>query len=107
MSYGSVRLFWFSMEKFRGGKPENFGDILSKYIVENVSGKKVVWRNPREINRIKRPFTTTYFAVGSILQFATNYCTIWGSGLIDACSEAPEKANYVAVRDSDSLRIRG
>jgi pyruvyltransferase len=102
MSFGSVKLFWFSMDKFRGGKPENFGDILSKYIVANVSGKQVVWQNPCEINRIKRPFTTTYFAVGSILQFATNHCTIWGSGLIDADSEAPEKARYVAVRGPET-----
>ena len=105
MSFGSIKLFWFSMEKFRGGKPENFGDILSKYIVEKVSGKKVVWQNPHEINRIKRAFTTTYLAIGSILQFATNYCTIWGSGLIDSNSEAPDKANYIAVRGPETARI--
>ena len=92
------------MEKFRGGKPENFGDILSKHVVEKVSGKKVVWQNPHEINRIKRVFTTTHLAIGSILQFATNYCTIWGSGLIGSNSEAPEKADYIAVRGPETAR---
>lgn len=98
------------MNKFRGGKPENFGDILSRYIVEKVSGRRVVYQNPREVNRLMRRFSTTYFAIGSILQFATDHCTIWGSGLIDATSEVPIKAAYAAVRGPETaknLRERG
>ncbi len=104
MSIRSVKLFWFSKERLQRGSIENFGDVLSKYIVEKVSNKDVVWQNPRELNWLESIFKTTYFAIGSILHFATNTCTIWGSGLIDSTSEAPN-ANYLAVRGPETARI--
>ncbi len=104
MSSNCIRLFWFSKERLQGGSFENFGDVLSRFIVEKVSSKDVVWQNPRELNWFESIFKTTYFAIGSILHFATDNCTIWGSGLIDSKSEAP-KAKYLSVRGPETARV--
>jgi hypothetical protein len=99
-----IKLFWFSKKNLYNIDVENFGDMLSKYIVEKISNRSVVWQDPRKCNFIERYFSTTYFAIGSILHFATKNCTIWGSGLIDSKSFAPN-AKYLAVRGKYSYEI--
>ncbi len=100
----NVKLFWFSKKRLQSADIENFGDILSKDLAEKISGKKVVWQNPKDLNWFESIFTTTNFAIGSILHFATDRCTIWGSGLIDSNSDAPN-ANYLAVRGPETAKI--
>jgi hypothetical protein len=89
----NINLFWYSIYKFRknpkilskhfvrkllGIEKENYGDLLSKYLVEKISKKKTKWYNPQEINPEKN-----YMAIGSILNYANEKSYIWGSGIID------------------------
>ncbi|PKD21200.1 exosortase [Salegentibacter salinarum] len=75
---------------------ENYGDLLSKYLVEKISGKPVKFVQPK-----KQPWykmnKTNFLAVGSILHHATKHSIIWGSGIIDHEQEIAE-ANFRAVR---------
>lgn len=98
-----INLFWFSKKKLYNIDIENFGDTLSKYIVEKLSNKQVIWQDPNNVNFFESFFTTTHLAIGSILHFGTRKCIIWGSGLIDSKSYAPD-ANYLAVRGKYTFR---
>jgi hypothetical protein len=78
------------------GPRENCGDYLSKFLVEAISGKRVKWKDPKQIKWYKPP-NKVYFAIGSILELATSRCVIWGSGMIKKDS-AIAPANFRAVR---------
>lgn len=78
-----LQLYWWA------GKP-NFGDILSKHVVEYISKRPVIWSNPSECD---------LFAVGSILRNVrrahASPCDgrmpwVWGSG-----SMGPHRADFV------------
>jgi pyruvyltransferase len=74
-------------------KLNNFGDILSPIILENISGKKV--------NRIRSSYFNKkhYLGIGSILDRATNHSVVWGSGFISEKSTFISKPNKIlAVR---------
>ena len=92
----SIPLFYWSEIKFAGRSKENYGDLLSKYIVEKISGGQVKWVQPK-----KQPWytfnKTNYLAIGSIIHHATRNSIIWGSGLIDEQLRI-ERANFKAVR---------
>ena len=92
-----INLFWFSRHYLKRDDVINFGDELSKFIVENVSGKKVKWINPLKQSFFQRNFVKNYLAVGSILHFGAKNSHFWGSGLIDTKINAPN-AKYYAVR---------
>ncbi len=91
-----IPLFWWSEKKFILKDRENYGDLLSKYLVEKISGKEVKWVHPR-----KQPWykldKTNYLAAGSILHHATKNSIVWGSGIIDRKQVIPD-ACYKAVR---------
>ncbi|MDD4376476.1 MAG: polysaccharide pyruvyl transferase family protein [Clostridia bacterium] len=84
---------------------KNFGDDLNPILINKITGKKVIWKNPASQNFISRQFNTINFAIGSILHFAKNNCNIWGSGLIDSKSNFPLKAKYYALRGPNTYRI--
>ena len=46
MNRNNINVFWWSSIKFENKQQENFGDILSKYLVEKISNKNVIWRHP-------------------------------------------------------------
>jgi pyruvyltransferase len=100
-----IRLFWYSPYRLSGRGKENFGDVLSKYIVEKVSGKSVVWQKPNGQKKLLNYFNKVYLAIGSILHFSTNNCVIWGSGLIESKSKAAKSATYCAVRGPLTAKI--
>ena len=52
---------------------ENFGDLLSKELVEKISGRPVRWRGYDVPNIL--------FGIGSILKKTSGPATIWGSGI--------------------------
>lgn len=93
MNKEEIPLFWYSLYKFReppkvfsthfirklfDKEKENYGDLLSKYLVEKISGKRTLWYKPNGPN-LKR----NYLAIGSILNYADNKSNVWGSGIID------------------------
>ena len=91
-----IPLFYWSSKRFEGRPKENYGDILSKYLVEKITGRPVKWIHPK-----KQPWyqidKTHYLAVGSILAQATKNSIVWGSGIIDQ-SHKIASADFRAVR---------
>jgi len=91
-----IPLFYWSSKVFEHKAHENYGDILSKYIVEKVSGKDVQFFNAPK-NR-KKIFKKKYLmAIGSILSYAQKSAVVWGSGIISK-EDHFAKATFCAVR---------
>ena len=91
-----IPLFWWSERKFIFKEKENYGDLLSKYLVEKISGQPVKFVHPK-----KQPWyrwsKRNYLAIGSIIHHATKDSVVWGSGIIDRKQQiAP--ADFRAVR---------
>lgn len=79
-----------------GKQQENYGDLLSKYLVEKISGKRVRWVQPKKIPWFSLP-KLNYLGVGSIIHHATKRSIVWGSGIIDQKQEIASAA-FRAVR---------
>ena len=82
----SIKLFWWNGDN-------NFGDELSKFLIRKISNKKVEWV-PNYYNK------NHYFSIGSILDNAGKYSTIWGSGFI-------KKTSYCKDTPKSILAVRG
>ena len=91
-----IPLFYWSEIKFIFREKENYGDLLSKYLVEKTSGKTVKFVQPK-----KQPWykwdKTNFLSIGSILHHADKNSIVWGSGIIDHEHEIAE-ADFRAVR---------
>ena len=92
----NIRLFWWSEIELMGKSKENFGDLLGKYLVEKISGKKVVWVHPKKWH-LQDLFSPIYVTIGSILAHVNSKCIVWGSGVILKDAKI-EKAKFLAVR---------
>ncbi|AUC78008.1 polysaccharide pyruvyl transferase family protein [Nonlabens sp. MB-3u-79] len=91
-----IRLYWWS-EIFIQKKPrENYGDLLGKYLVEQLSGKKAVWVKAPKFN-VLNYFQPLYVTIGSVLAHINTYCIVWGSGINDK-KEQVAAATFLAVR---------
>lgn len=92
----TIPLFYWSERKFIFKDKENYGDFLSKYLVEKMTGMKVKWVHPK-----KQPWyklnKTNYLGAGSIIHHATKDSVVWGSGIIDR-KQPVVNANFRAVR---------
>lgn len=103
MSNKAIPLFYWSEIKFIFKKKENYGDLLSKYLVEKISGKEVKWVHPK-----KQPFyrldKTNYVTIGSIIHHTSRNSIVWGSGIIDK-QQRIEEADYRAVRGPQTRRF--
>ena len=84
----NTRFWWFPR---KSGK-ENFGDVLTPYLTEKISGKKAVFTH---INHPLKP--PTHFIIGSILARVRPHCIVWGSGILQS-KEQVAKADFRAVR---------
>lgn len=92
----SIPLFWWSEVRFSHKSKENYGDLLSKYLVEKVSKKGVKWVHPKKQPWYKRS-KKHFIAIGSILHHASKQSIVWGGGIID--KEHPiAHATFTAVR---------
>ncbi|MCH2489675.1 MAG: polysaccharide pyruvyl transferase family protein [Flavobacteriales bacterium] len=95
-----IRLFYWSSVLFENKVAENYGDLLSKYIVEKVSGRKVEFYNaPKKRKALFKP--RYLMAIGSIMSYASERAVVWGSGIItknDRC----KNATFAAVRGPKS-----
>lgn len=99
-SKDNIYVFWWSSVRFENKSQENFGDILSKYLVEKISGKQVVWRHPKKQkwHLFKKPI---YFTTGSILAHVDSKSVVWGSGIISKLDQVA-KATFLAVRGPET-----
>lgn len=91
-----IKLFYWSSKYFENKPQENFGDVLSRYIVEHIAGIPTRFYNlPKKKKRWVKP--KYLMAIGSILNYATKKAVVWGSGIISK-QDTFEKATFVAVR---------
>tara|TARA_B100000929_G_C15420273_1_gene391112 strand:+ start:119 stop:928 length:810 start_codon:yes stop_codon:yes gene_type:complete len=93
----TIPLFWWDERKFLHKERENYGDMLSRYLVQKISGKNVKFVHPKKqkwFKRDKKHFVT----IGSILQHATRHSIVWGSGIISK--------EYV-IAEADFRAVRG
>lgn len=90
------RLFWFSEVRLMHKSKENYGDLIGKYLVEKISGKKVCFANPNKFSlfNLIKPI---YMTAGSILAYANLKCIVWGSGIIQKDQQV-QPADFRAVR---------
>ncbi|MBN9285834.1 MULTISPECIES: polysaccharide pyruvyl transferase family protein [unclassified Flavobacterium] len=92
----NIRLFWWSEIQLANKKKENYGDLVGKYLVEKISGKKVIWIHPKK-RPVLETFRTIYFTAGSILAQVNGKCIVWGSGIVSKEYKI-KKAVFLAVR---------
>lgn len=97
-----ISLFWWSEKRLMKKEKENYGDLISKYIVEKLSGKNVEWVHPKK-QGIFNFNQKHYLAVGSILQHATRHSIVWGSGIVDR-EKKIANAQFLAVRGPETMR---
>lgn len=90
----AIRLYWWHENRSSG--LENYGDVLSQYLVEKISKQKVI--------AIKHPakgwhkyFFKHYVTIGSIISAVTKNSIVWGSGIIKK-TETIRDAKFTAVR---------
>ncbi|MFC8598557.1 polysaccharide pyruvyl transferase family protein [Isoptericola sp. NPDC057191] len=69
----------------------NFGDLLSPWLVEKMTGREVVVANRKKLH---------YVVIGSIINQATSKSIVWGSGTYgtEGKAEVSPLAHYTAVR---------
>ncbi len=100
---GSKISLFYWVSKKHGDNKQNYGDLLSKFIVEQISGRKVKWVNPQKksfFGRNKR----NYLAIGSIINHANESSVVWGSGIIDFEQKVAE-ADFRAVRGPQTRKF--
>jgi hypothetical protein len=90
----SIYLYWFSLK--RTDNKENFGDLLSHYIVKNLTDKNIKYVKHPSMRRYKY-FLKHYLTIGSILEVANEKSIVWGSGIIRK-NDFIKKAKFLAVR---------
>lgn len=72
-----------------GPAPGNFGDILNKWLVEQISGKDV---------EVAKPGRGVYACIGSIIKFTVADMRVWGTGAMRMTDQCSAAAKYFAVR---------
>lgn len=98
-----IRLFWWDERRFLHKKKENYGDMLSRYLVSKISDRPVRFVHPKKqswLNRNKKHFA----AIGSILAHVTKNSVVWGSGIIDRKHDV-EEADFRAVRGPETRKF--
>ncbi|WP_423818449.1 polysaccharide pyruvyl transferase family protein [Salinimicrobium sp. TIG7-5_MAKvit] len=95
-NYKKIPLFYWSERRFIFREKENYGDLLSKYLVEKISGKETRFVHPKKQAWYKTK-KANLLAIGSIIHHASKDSVVWGSGIIDHEQEL-KKADFRAVR---------
>lgn len=96
MFKNTIRLFWWNEKIIQGKSKENYGDVLGKFLVEKISGKKVVFAWPKKFSFLDF-FSPIYVTIGSILANVNHKCIVWGSGIINREIKI-KNAKFLAVR---------
>jgi len=92
----NLYLFWYSNIVLENMEYDNFGDLLSKYIIEKISKKNVKWILPKK--GILSLFQRKHFiAIGSVVRVSNRNSVVWGSGIIHK-NEVIAAGEFVAVR---------
>lgn len=88
------KVFWWSVVDRFGFEKENFGDIVTPYLVEKMTGRKPVLFSPR--SQFAKYFRHAVMT-GSIISQSRKNSLVWGSGIIKS-NESIEGGVFLAVR---------
>jgi hypothetical protein len=83
-----------------GKSHENYGDVLGCYLVEKISGKRVLFSHPKKWS-VRDYVQPIYVTAGSILAHVNRKCVVWGSGVINA-NQKVRPAQFLAVRGPET-----
>ncbi|SFD25431.1 hypothetical protein SAMN04489722_106236 [Algibacter lectus] len=72
-----VRLHWW--KEFRKDGLQNYGDLMSKYLVQKLSKKIVFTTRDKSNTYIKKIIKPYYIVIGSIIGAANKNAIVWGS----------------------------
>jgi hypothetical protein len=92
------KVFWWTFQdfhKYREENKENFGDIITPYLVEKLTGRVPILFDP---NFILAKYIKHSIMVGSILEISNPNTIVWGTGIVD------EKG---IIRGGDFKAVRG
>lgn len=93
-----ILLFYWSSKEFENKPKENYGDLLSIYIVAQVSGCAVQFYNAPKAQKSWFVRQRRYLiAIGSIMTYTQPKAQVWGSGIISRDSVF-SNAHFMAVR---------
>ena len=96
----SIPLFWWSSKQLYKSSLENYGDLMSKYLVEKIAENKTHWVQPKKIKWYQFN-KTNYAVIGSILEHVTKHSIVWGSGIIQKTAQVAN-ATFLAVRGPET-----
>jgi pyruvyltransferase len=88
------KVYWWSMRYEKKSNLENFGDFLTPYIVEKLTGKQPVLFSTK--SKFAKLFKHSLM-IGSIISRSRKSTLVWGSGIIKK-DEVIEGGNFLAVR---------
>ena len=91
-----IRLYWWSEKFIQKKDHENYGDLLGKYLVEKITGKRVTWLRANKFY-FKNLWRPVYVTIGSVLEHIGNHCIVWGSGISHRDAQV-SKATFKTVR---------
>lgn len=89
-----IFLYWCSLNREDGR--DNYGDVLSKYLVKKLA-KSIVIKVKYPSSRFYNYWIKNYSVIGSIITAASTNTIVWGSGIIKK-NENIRKAKFLAVR---------
>ena len=85
----AIKLAWWHLPE-----PGNYGDWLSPYIINKITGGKIDFVNPQS----KNIAGSHYFSIGSIGKFTKNNSIVLGTGISAKDAELNTNAKYLMVR---------
>jgi pyruvyltransferase len=85
-SLGSIRILWFETPEIK-----NFGDMISPYLIKEITGKTPVLVN-------EYCFTKYYVISGSIMKRVNRNAVVWGTGILHMKDIFKKPKNVYAVR---------
>jgi hypothetical protein len=88
------RIFWWSIKNRQGYEKENFGDILTPYLVKRLSKKDPLFF---EVKSKFSKYFKHYIMIGSIISYANVKSVVWGAGIIKK-NQKIKNATFLAVR---------
>ena len=76
----------------------NFGDMLTPYLIERISGRRAVWVPNEEAEG------TFYLVAGSVLGSNPKNAIVWGTGILSADQKVGQAKEFCAVRGPSPVR---
>jgi pyruvyltransferase len=81
-----IRALWWN-----GDVKNNFGDALTPYLIEKISGKKAILCNEFCLKDY-------YLVTGSVMKYASRNSIVWGAGIINRNEKIKKPKKILAVR---------